>query len=254
MNFQMRTTELRIAAPASSKTYIIRSVLDAQLIKLANTPDPDILEQETKDGMPQALQTGAILSWDNTEPVEGHGILVVLLSLILVHGKSMPDSELPPMLLCPGLTRSQDTLRAQMKKLKLNSSTTVSTGTAAAPKEISLDTHLGNLMKQGYLERIKVGGAGGGAAGKGKRMRGAGLKGGNDDDGDVEYEWRWGERAQSEISEEGARDFMVDFLMERAARQQAQDGNVQRQDALDRTRQHMGRDIGRAAASDLTSI
>jgi hypothetical protein len=76
----------------SSKMYIVRSTLDPSLIKLACLPDRDISNQEKEDGMPEDLVSGSILSWQTADQIASYGILFVILSLILVHGKTIPDS------------------------------------------------------------------------------------------------------------------------------------------------------------------
>ena len=72
--------------------YIVRSILDPSLIKLACLHDRDISNQEREDGMPEDLVSGSILSWQTADQIASYGILFVILSLILVHGKAIPDS------------------------------------------------------------------------------------------------------------------------------------------------------------------
>lgn len=83
-------------ATVSSKMYIVRSTLDPSLIKLACTPDLDISNQEKEDGIPEDLVSGSILSWQTADQIASYGVLFVILSLILVHGKTIPDSTHPP--------------------------------------------------------------------------------------------------------------------------------------------------------------
>jgi len=83
-------------ATVSSKMYIVRSTLDHSLIKLACAPDQDISDQEKEDGIPEDLVSGSILSWQTADQIASYGILFVILSLILVHGKTIPDSTYPP--------------------------------------------------------------------------------------------------------------------------------------------------------------
>ena len=75
--------------------YIVRSTLDPSLIKLACLPDRDISDQEKEDGTPEDLVSGSILSWQTADQIASYGILFVILSLILVHGKTIPDSTYP---------------------------------------------------------------------------------------------------------------------------------------------------------------
>ena len=76
----------------SSKLYIVRSILDPSLIKLACLRDRDISNQEKEDGVSEDLASGCILSWQTADQIASYGILFVILSLILVHGKTIPDS------------------------------------------------------------------------------------------------------------------------------------------------------------------
>jgi melanoma-associated antigen len=75
--------------------YIVRSTLDPSLIKLAYLPDRDISNQEKEDGIPEDLVSESILSWQAADQIPSYGILFVILSLILVHGKTIPDSMYP---------------------------------------------------------------------------------------------------------------------------------------------------------------
>jgi hypothetical protein len=75
--------------------YIVRSTLDPSLIKLACIPDHDISNQEKEDGIPEDLVSGSIISWQTADQIASYGILFVILSLILVHSKTIPDSTYP---------------------------------------------------------------------------------------------------------------------------------------------------------------
>lgn len=87
------------AAPTGTKTYILRSILDPALIELAAKQDEDILvleqdengaNDDTEDVSPS---TGAIFSWQSSDQLGSIGLLYVILSLILVNGKAILDSE-----------------------------------------------------------------------------------------------------------------------------------------------------------------
>ena len=86
------------------KTYILRSTLDPQLIKLAAVPDEDLLrleeeefavnpERNAEDEYPVPEPTGALIAWERGDQLQSVGLLYVVLSLILVHGRSMADSK-----------------------------------------------------------------------------------------------------------------------------------------------------------------
>ena len=81
---------------ASSKSYILRSVLDEKLIEAANTPDVDIRRDEPQpleDAEAEKLSEGSILAWPTSDHVGNMGLMHVILALILVHGKELPDSK-----------------------------------------------------------------------------------------------------------------------------------------------------------------
>ena len=92
-----------VAAPTGTKTYILRSVLDPQLIQLATVPDAEILEIEQEDAAADeqhvkdddgntSAATGAILAWQSGDSLGTVGLLYVILSLILVNGRALADS------------------------------------------------------------------------------------------------------------------------------------------------------------------
>lgn len=77
---------------AAAKQYIVRSTLDTELVHLACTVDEDIQAQEEEDNMdPELAVSGCILAWQTHEQIPAYGILCVILSLILVNGKAIPD-------------------------------------------------------------------------------------------------------------------------------------------------------------------
>lgn len=103
-----------IAGP-SSKTYVVRSALDPALIALANKLDPQLtaageadlerLSTRNKTVNPDEEETisaasragGSILGWDVGGEGEGewYNIMCVILGLVLVNGRSIPDSKFP---------------------------------------------------------------------------------------------------------------------------------------------------------------
>jgi hypothetical protein len=81
---------------ASSKQYILRSVLDPELIRVACTPDDDIRTQEEADATmldEDVPITGSIIAWQTSDQVASYGTLCVILSLILVNGKTISDCK-----------------------------------------------------------------------------------------------------------------------------------------------------------------
>ena len=83
-----------------SKTYILRSVLDAGLIELASHTDADILTTELADAPEDVDEDeagtrlyGSLLAWNGSDQLAALGILYVVLALILVNGKVINDSK-----------------------------------------------------------------------------------------------------------------------------------------------------------------
>ncbi|KAG8808901.1 hypothetical protein FRC17_003718 [Serendipita sp. 399] len=222
---------------ATTKQYIVRSVLEPEIIRLASIPDQEILEQEQEDlAYEGAKPSGAILGWESYDNIPTYGILYVILSLILVNGKTLPEPS----------------LKTHLKKLRLVNTTLIETGPSAAPKVTTFDTLLTNLLKQGYLDRVRVGNSAGPKANK--RGRGGMSKSDNPEDA-ADFEWRWGERAHAEISEQGISDFIVSFMMDRSR----PIGNVQeseraKKERLEKLQKQLTKDITRAAQTKLTTI
>ena len=74
---------------------------------------------------------------------------------------------------------------------------------------MTIDTYLAQLMRQGYIEKHRVGTA----AGKGgnKRARATQAPAGTDDHLQA-FEWRWGPRALTEGGERGIAQFVSEFM------------------------------------------
>ena len=86
---------------ASSKTFIVRSVLDPAIIERAARVDPQILACERK-GLPdinrdededEDVADGAIIAWKKADQLAAFGTLQVVLSLILVSGRAIHDRQ-----------------------------------------------------------------------------------------------------------------------------------------------------------------
>lgn len=86
------------AASLGSKTYILRSTLHSSLLEAASLTDDVILEQEVSeedddDDDEEVIHYGSILKWSSADHLGGMGLLHVILSLILVNGRSLNDCE-----------------------------------------------------------------------------------------------------------------------------------------------------------------
>ena len=87
-------TRLTEQPSASTKQYIVRSILEPELIQLACMQDREIREQEDEDlAIENARPSGSILAWETSDQVPAYGILYVILSLILVNGKTLPERK-----------------------------------------------------------------------------------------------------------------------------------------------------------------
>lgn len=87
------------AAALGSKSYILRSTLHASLLEAAALTDKELLDQEgveadDEDELEPPSSYGSILSWSSADNLGGMGLLYVILSLILVNGRSLNDREL----------------------------------------------------------------------------------------------------------------------------------------------------------------
>lgn len=121
---------------------------------------------------------------------------------------------------------------ANLKRLNLRLETTLPLHPSALkPEKQTLNTFLGLLIKQGYLEKTrlsnpaKTGGATQAGAAATQRVRAtqatqrAATQAANDDEagkhGNTDEEWRWGPRAFKEIGEDGIAGFILDFYKTR---------------------------------------
>lgn len=91
-------TTLRPATAAGAKTYILRSTLDAAIIKQAALSDERLLEEELVEGpddddddddMPRNY--GSIIAWSTADQLAALGLLHVILALILVNGRAISE-------------------------------------------------------------------------------------------------------------------------------------------------------------------
>ncbi|KAI0767717.1 MAGE family-domain-containing protein [Fomes fomentarius] len=192
------------AASTGTKQYILRSTLDPTLIQLACTPDPEIRELEQKEHTDEneefaeddnpigTRSTGSIFAWGTADQLPSIGILYVILALILVEGRVMSDGD----------------LRAILKRLQLPANAPVPLSSQATNQSLSIDAYLAQLVRLGYLEKLKVGTNSGKASTKRARATQAAAA----DDSLQAFEWRWGPRALGEIGERGIAQFVAEFM------------------------------------------
>ncbi|KAI0089714.1 MAGE family-domain-containing protein [Irpex rosettiformis] len=209
------------AAPSGTKTWILRSVLDDRLISLAVSPDNDIktVEQEHRMQLAEAdlvgingdetddedaaavrsTNTGAILAWQGADQLSAVGVLYVVLALVLVHGRSISDTD----------------LRRTLKRLRIPFTADLPLNTRSATPT-TIDSFLTQCTRQGYLERRRVGEVKPGSKKRGRGPPGGTQRpgGGNDENEGDTWEWKWGMRAMAEVGEVGVARFVAEFMVD----------------------------------------
>ncbi|KAG1772080.1 MAGE-domain-containing protein [Suillus occidentalis] len=202
-------------AAAGSKTYILRSVLDPVIIEEAARTDERLYEEQIADSqdgddddddIPRSY--GCIISWSTTDQLGALGCLACHSS---IHSRQ----------------------RTIFDRL------TISMNTQSTHKSLPIDTYLGHLMKQGYIDRIKLGDT---KAAGGKRGRAPAATQANQDETQA-FEWHWGHRSYSEIGEQAIATFVAEFMVER---NRDEDGEDDDEDG----RAARGRGKGRARAEN----
>ncbi|EJD00539.1 MAGE-domain-containing protein [Fomitiporia mediterranea MF3/22] len=195
------------AASSGSKSYILRSCLPEELIRIAAESNEELLtlefdndntEADDEDDLPTTY--GSIINWTSADQLGGLGLLYVILALILVNGHSMSDPE----------------LKKHLKTFRLPMSATIEFVPHATHRSMSIESYLSLLIKQGHLDRVKMGPGGAPKPTQGKRGRTA-AHADHDEEG-ATYEWRWGARAHAEVGERAVAEFVAEFMAERIIR------------------------------------
>ncbi|TCD60987.1 hypothetical protein EIP91_009177 [Steccherinum ochraceum] len=188
-----------------TKTFILRSILEPGLIEAANQQDGELfaVEQGEKlvssddeveqDNAVGTRSVGSIFAWHSGDQLGSIGILYVILALILVNGRNMSDNQ----------------LRANMKTLNLVPTASVPFSNQSTHQDLTIDGHLNQLIRQGFLERYRAGEA------KGAKKRGRAPAPTQGDDSANTTEWRWGPRATSEVGEKDMAKFVANFMAQR---------------------------------------
>ncbi|KAI0052835.1 MAGE-domain-containing protein [Auriscalpium vulgare] len=241
-----------LPAAQGSKTYILRSVLDAALIELAAQTDAAILEEEAADGPEDIdddavglLSYGSLLAWNGTDQLASVGILYVVLALILVNGKVLSDMD----------------LQTVLRRLRLHPQTALAQPAHTTHGPITVDAYLAQLVRQGYLDCVRLGGPKGA---KGTKRARAGA----DDADGASSEWRWGPRAAAEVGEAGVARFVAEFMADRMGGEAADGGESdddmdagqrrrvekKRKEEAQKRLEGLARSIERAAGGELLDI
>ncbi|KZT33118.1 MAGE-domain-containing protein [Sistotremastrum suecicum HHB10207 ss-3] len=240
--------------PTSSKAYILRSTLDSALIEAANVKDDKINAEENRIAQDAEHNSedegdyapeGTLFAWRHADHLGSIGVLYVILALILVNGKELPDMQ----------------LRGYLKRLHLpaNASLSFPIYTVRPPKPPTIETLLTLFQKQSYLDKEKTSAAGGNTGKKGRPSAAAG-----NDDGDAAFQWKWGPRALAEISEKAVAEFVVDFMLEKRRgeiEEEEEEDNITdaerakrrkaKEDKLQKIKDHMTESVRRDAGGTL---
>ncbi|KAG9005554.1 hypothetical protein FRB90_010310 [Tulasnella sp. 427] len=189
----------------SSGTYILRSALEPDLIRIANKKNDKLYEAEIKslralgvigdeqEGGDYERPSGAILAWRSVEPVALTGILHLVLCLILANGRLLPEPQ----------------LKRQLKSFHLYFNSKLPSPTYSSQDEKTLFEHLSDMIKQSYLDRVRVQVPGGTTVQGGARRK---SRKAADEDEEGLFEWRWGSRAHAEIGEQNVAEFICEFM------------------------------------------
>jgi len=148
---------------------------------------------------------GCILAWQISDRLGSMGLLAVILALILVNGRELTDVQLrghlktlhlPPNVKLPFKTQTVESL-----------SNTVST-----------ETFLANMVKQGYLDKIKAiapAPSGSQAPNKPSNSKRPRNTHANAQEKNDAFNWRWGARALAELGEKAIVEFLTSFMVDK---------------------------------------
>ncbi|WWD06919.1 hypothetical protein V865_005016 [Kwoniella europaea PYCC6329] len=228
-------TQTQKGKSASTKAYILRSIIPPDLLAAMSNPSPLPLGLEDEDEA--GKDSGALIQWEKGDGTSsGHiallGIRTVILAIVMTMGRVVSD----------------DLLHAYLRRLNLRRETILPySSTDSKEPPLTLDKYLDLLAKQNYLEKVKIPGHGHG----GERVE--------------QFEWRWGQR-EVEFSEKDAAKFIEQIILgaedesssseeegeaDNGRRNRRGRGQGQRVDKLAR-RNKLKEDIVKAAGGELT--
>lgn len=161
------------------------------------------------------------------------------------------------------LTVSQVDLRANLKRLRIQPGSMIPLNAQSAHRAMAIDTFLGHLIRQGYVDRVRLGNNK--AAGE-KRVRTFAATQIAAEDSHA-YEWRWGNRAYSEIGEQAIASFVAEFMVESLGQGEIDEDDEEQAGGERRQRRGRGREnqaekrlqtmhkaVERAAGGNLSDI
>lgn len=149
-------------------------------------------------------------------------------------------------------------LRATLKRLRLAPTAHVAFSSRSTHRSLGIDAYLTQLIRQGYIDRTRIGENKG--AGAGGKKRGRGPAPTQADDQGTTWEWRWGNRAASEVGEQAIARFVAEFMVERTRDGDGEDdegGQAAGQRALEEANkkvEKMIKGITRAAGGELADV
>ncbi|KAG8994802.1 hypothetical protein FRB90_000339, partial [Tulasnella sp. 427] len=152
-----------------------------------------VSSEMSKKGEISSVRAALILAWRSVEPVALTGILHLVLCLILANGRLLPEPQ----------------LKRQLKSFHLYFNSTLPSPTYSSQDEKTLFEHLSDMIKQSYLDRVRVQVPGGTTVQGGTRRK---SRKAADEDEEGLFEWRWGSRAHAEIGEQNVAEFICEFM------------------------------------------
>ncbi|KAA1098412.1 hypothetical protein PGT21_034946 [Puccinia graminis f. sp. tritici] len=177
---------------SSTKQYVLRSSLKPSLIKqLTQIVDDEIPDHDANED-DWNLTNDSILDWKHGDELGHLGILGFILALILMHGRSIDNSQ----------------LLIYLKRLKIGENWQPPSTRACAHPPLTIPALLSQFNKQGYLECTQQGSkAGRGGASQASIRRQSQMP----NESNKEVEWHWGARAEIEFGEQQIAEFMSDI-------------------------------------------
>lgn len=201
-----------LAPGTASDTFILRSLLPANLLAYALDPNPEAVLRLGPDGR----GSGSLIDFQVGDDPKLMGVLWLILALILINGRELEESQSPfprtPILLAPppphlssadsptALIRSfpPDILKSHLRRLSLHPQTALPTShpTFHTPP-LTLDPFLTYLRTHKYLETVKPPSSGG-------ATQTADV---------VQTVWRWGSRSDAEIGEKDLTELIGEMVV-----------------------------------------
>lgn len=141
-----------------------------------------------------------------------------------------------------------------LRRLRLTTNSQIPRNARSTQQSLTLEQYLNNAIRQGYLERQRVGEVKGQQK---KRGRAAAVTQGGANDDAIVFEWRWGPRAYAEVGEQDVARFVAEFMVERTrgdVNDEEEEENVGEDPEAKKMREGMMRGIERAAGGNLTEL